>query len=143
MLYRLSKNKLSSIIWFVLCVAISLSCLLPYLFHPERNGQYAETFSSSLLGDLSKSNRYPDLINETLSKGHNPFLYSVSTVHHRIPLRLPMPPAWISFVLLLFAGQQLLHGHKQRRENEIAYLNHYIIRYIHDQDGETYHPFLF
>lgn len=141
MLYRLSKNKPSSIIWFVLCVAISLSCLLPVSLHPERNGQYAGT--SSLLENQKQSNRYPDFIHETLSKENNPFLYSVSKTHQRIPLRLPMPPAWISFVLLLFAGQPLLHGSKRGKENEIAYLNHYIIRYIHDQDGETYHPFLF
>lgn len=140
MLYRLSKNKPCSIIWFVLCVAISLSCLLPGPLHLERNGQYAGT--SSLLENQKQSNPYPDFIYETLSKGHNPFLYSLSMTHHRIPLRLPIPPAWISFVLLLVAGQ-LLYGSKRRKENEIAYLNHYIIRYIHDQDGETYHPFLF
>lgn len=140
MLHFLSKNKLCPILWFVLCMAISLSCLLPISLSLTKNSQYPDT--SSLLDSQSSKESYPDIIHEDFSRGHNLFINSCNAKNNRIPLRLPIPHIWIPFTLL-FGNYLLLQGNKQRKENENVFSFRHIIRYIHDQNGETYHPFLF
>lgn len=62
--------------------------------------------------------------------------------HSRVPMRMPVPP-------ILVLGCFLLLCYSKRRTSRQGdfFLHHntssYIIRYIHNQDGEIYHPFLF
>ena len=61
----------------------------------------------------------------------------------RVPLRFPIPPMFL--LLSCFLYGLLMHRHKKRRAfspPEVAD-NPYTIRYIHNQNGETYHSFLF
>lgn len=139
MLLRPSKKKPSAITWLFLCVAIFLTCLLsPSLL--TAGNSFTGVHSSTLQGDRTSS-EYPDFIHETLAREQNPFLLSHSAATQRVPLRLPIPHVWISYVLLLFSGLGILHKKRLKNRNENGNSRDHIIRYIHNQDGETYRPF--
>lgn len=140
MLIRRSKKKPSAMVWFFLCIAICLTCLLsPSLLTAGNN--FTGDHSSTLQGDRSVSSEYPDFIHETLAREQNPFLLSHSAATQRVPLRLPVPHVWISYVMLLFSGLGILQKKRLKNRNENGSSRDYIIRYIHNQDGETYRPF--
>lgn len=140
MLNRLSKKKPSTLIWLFLCAAIFLTCLLsPSLL--TTGNSFTSDHSSTLQGDRTVGSEYPDFIHEMLAREQNPFLLSHSGTPQRVPLRLPIPHVWISYVLLLFSGLGILHKKRLKNRNENGNSRDYIIRYIHNQDGETYRPF--
>lgn len=140
MLVDLSKKKSSSLVWLFLCITIFLSCILsPSLFPTESS--FTGSHSSSLQGDRTTETGYPDFIHELFTRGQTPFLLSHSGSPQRIPLRLPIPHVWISYVLLLFSGLWIFHKERLKNRNENGNFRNYIIRYIHNQDGETYRSF--
>lgn len=63
--------------------------------------------------------------------------------YRRVPLRSPAVPILYFNGILFFLA--LLHRHKKQRKRFFPNRadNLYMIRYIHDQNGETYHSFPF
>ncbi len=130
-------------LWFLLCLAVFASCL-PHHSLSITEGSFTANTSSSLQGTATRSSDlYPDLIHEYLTKGQNSLFLSRLFSSHRIPLRLPMPHIRISIILCIIAGLQLLLRHRIDRQHQFLCADNYMIRYIHDQDGETYRSFLF
>lgn len=132
-----SKRRPSAIIWLFLSTVILLSCLLPPSLR-SAGSVYTGISTASLQCDGSVGSEYPDFIHEMPGGEQNLFLLS-SSATQRIPLRLPVPHMWISYVLLIYNGLRLLHKERIRKRNEYRNLWNYLIRYIHDQDGEIYH----
>ena len=140
---HLSKKKPPAIIWLFLCTVIFLSCLLYPSLLPAGDS-YTGVHSASLQGNGTAGTEYPDFIDEMPGGEQNPFLFSPTSATQRIPLRFPVPHVWISYVLLIYTGLRMLHKEQIRNGNEYGNLWIYMIRYIHDQDGEIYHSsFLF
>lgn len=135
------KRKNPAYLWILLCLAVFLSCLPYQSLIPTKC--IATDSSSSLQGGRIGHLAYPDRIHEYLEKDQNSSFLSRLSTNHRIPLRLPVPHIWISYILCLIAGLQLLFRYQAIRQCQTEYAGNYIIRYIHDQNGETYRSFLF
>lgn len=135
--FPLRKNP-STIIRLFLCTAVLLSCLLSPSLFPAKD-IYTDSHSVSLQGDLPEGFSYPDFIHLGTAGEQHPLLFSAFHGLKRIPMRLPVPHIWISYMVFLFIG---LAGPKRRRicgRNKDGCSRDHIIRYIHNQNGETYH----
>lgn len=64
-------------------------------------------------------------------------------VSNRIPFRLPIPELWFSVLGLCFALWQFVFLQRLRRQRKDNHLRNFLIRYIHNQNGETYRQVLF
>ena len=64
-------------------------------------------------------------------------------VSNRIPFRLPIPELWFSVLGLCFALWQFVFLQILRRQRKDHHLRNFLIRYIHNQNGETYRQVLF
>lgn len=139
-----AHRKEQAILWCSLCLAIFLTCF-PSCFLIQTDYRMDIRNSSSTLqsGTTHRIRPYMDFLNERMFQGQNPFLLTRSEASHRIPLRLPVPHIWISFALFSLAGLSILYWRRIYSRNRAECTSSYIIRYIHDQDGETYRSFLF
>ena len=135
----LQKNP--AFLWILLCLAVFLSCLPYQSLIPTK--RIVTGSSSSLQGSRVGRFEYPDRIHEDLEKSQSSSFLSRLSTTHRIPLRLPVPHIWVSHILCIIAGLQLLSRYRASRQCQTEYTGNYIIRYIHDQNGETYRSFLF
>lgn len=139
----LNMQKKSSLLWVFLCLAVFLSCLPRQSLNPSENYLTKGSLSALQENTARRSDWYPDRIHEYMVKGQNPLFLMRLASTHRIPLRLPVPHLWISCILCLIAGLVLLSRHPRGRRRQTEHIGNYIIRYIHDQNGETYRSFLF
>lgn len=127
-----------------LCMAILLTSLFTtfsyvdgfYYFMDEPSGLVPQTEITT------QFDYYPMHTGEQfISKTVFPSQLSIG-YHRRLPMRFPMPPTL--FLLSAFLYFLLLHRYKVQNSYPPEIVNHpYTIRYIHDQNGETYHSFLF
>ena len=141
MLKQMQKNP--AFLWIFLCLAVFLSCLPRQSLNPSEQYMTKGSLSSLQESSARRSDWYPDRILGAMTKGQSSLFLSRLTTAHRIPLRLPVPHLWISFFFCLIAGLQLLFQHQANRLYQTEHTGNYIIRYIHDQNGETYRSFLF
>lgn len=140
----LARQTRRTILWCSLCVAIFLTCFPSYFLIQTDYSMETRNSSSTLQsGTAHRIHPYQDFLNERISPGQNPFLLTRSAASHRIPLRLPVPHIWISFALFTLAGLSIPYWRRIYKRNRHECAGNYIIRYIHDQDGETYRSFLF
>lgn len=139
----LNRQKKLNLLWVLLCLAVFLSCLPRQSLNPSENYQTKGSLSALQENTARRSDWYPDRIHEYMVKGQNSLFLMRLASTHRIPLRLPVPHIWVSYILCLIAGLVLLSRHPRGRRRQTEHTGNYIIRYIHDQNGETYRSFLF
>lgn len=140
-----AQQKRQTIVWCFLCIAVFLTCFPSYFLNQADYSLADGSCSSTLQSGTARGTRpYPDFLNEHISRSQNPFLLARSAASNRIPMRLPVPHFRISFVLFTLAGLYVPCWRRMSKRNRDEATGDYIIRYIHDQDGETYRPsFLF
>lgn len=141
----LAQQKRQTILWCFLCAAIFLTCFPSYFLNQTEYSIEAGNSSATLQsGAVRGAHPCPDFVNDRTVRDQHSLLLSRSAASHRIPLRLPVPHLWISFAQLPLAGLPLCFWRKRYRREREECTRNYIIRYIHDQDGETYRSsFLF
>ena len=146
MICQLSTSKLHKPVR-VLCQILCLTVLLSSLFTSFHlvNGFYygSDSIHSQTDNNETQFDCYPLHTNEKyISRTVFPDQL-LTGCQRRLPLRFPMPPV----LLLLSACLYHLLLCMQKRKNFLYAPerddNLYTIRYIHDQNGETYHSFLF
>lgn len=138
-------QRLFPILCIFLCSIIIMSNLFTNL-HKANGFSHLRTDETSMYpsaGITIDAEHYPLQMREQgLSK--NVFLSSLSSIcPERIPMRFPIPP--MIFLLLTLFYLLSVYTDKKRIRSYAPILidNHYTIRYIHDQNGESYHSFLF
>jgi hypothetical protein len=136
-------TKKNTLLWYSFCAAILLSSIFSHLLISQNEFSNLSHPTSSLVSITAESPvSYLDLLNAGITRGQNPFFLSQKDSSQRIPLRLPIPSGWVSFLFVITGWMfpslcGTLSGEK--KEN----LDGFIIRYIHNQNGETYHLSLF
>ncbi len=126
-------RKTSVYFLIFLCFAVFLSCFPRQSLISPDIPVTCDSLAASGDSSTSKADSYPDRIQESLGK----------EFRASIPLRLPAPHLWFPCILYMAAGLwSILHRHFGR-QNPANRIGNYIIRYIHDQNGETYRPILF
>lgn len=138
---RIQKKTLSFALF--LCISIMLTNLFTY-FNFISGFTYLGSNSDemSVKPKITASNEcYPLYIRERIvSKTTFPGRL-MKTGRQRLPMRFPIPPV----VLLIGAAFFFLFLYRQKKgrfHTPYVVFNQYIIRYIHDQDGENYHSTL-
>lgn len=144
MICQLSTDKLHKPIR-VLCQFLCLAVLLSSLFTSFRfvNGSYygPDSIHSKTDNDKTQFDCYPLRTNEQYIS-QTVFPNQLLTgFQRRLPLRFPIPP-----ILLLLSAYLYCLLLCMRKAKRYLYApepdgNLYTIRYIHDQNGETYHSF--
>ena len=146
MIRQLSADKLYKPIR-VLCQFLCLTVLLSSLFTSFHlgNGTYYVSggIHSQTDNDKTQFDCYPLHTNEQyMSQTVFPNRL-LAGVQRRLPLRFPIPP--VLLLLSAYLYYLLLCTRKTKRDlcAPESDDNLYTIRYIHDQNGETYHSFFF
>lgn len=141
-------HKRATFLWLCLCLAIFFSSL------PQKALSSGNIFSSVSESNQSLQPIQPQIgANDSipfsgwiLSAGREgqplSFLSRIRSIN-RIPFRLPIPELWFSILGLCFGLWQFIFLQKLKRQRKETQRINYVIRYIHNQNGETYRPILF
>ena len=127
-------HKHATFLWLSLCLAIFLSSL------PQKALFDRNIFSCS--HELNQSLQPVQTQIGTNDSIPLSFLSRIR-VSNRIPFRLPIPELWFSVLGLCFALWQFVFLQRLRRQRKDHHLRNFLIRYIHNQNGETYRQVLF
>lgn len=138
------KNKNRRTLALALCVSIFFACLFAsvntgtHFKSPRHEANHMTPIHSTI---LSWENFTWESI-ERLTQRNSLFEQYIIKSHSRVPMRLPVPPILLLGCFLLF-----YYYKKALTRKGCFFLQEktasYTIRYIHNQDGEIYHSFLF
>ena len=102
-----------------------------------------EIFSHAATNQTSDSIPFSGWVLSAGKEGQPLSFLSRIRVSNRIPFRLPIPELWFSVLGLCFALWQFVFLQRLRRQRKDNHLRNFLIRYIHNQNGETYRQVLF
>lgn len=146
MIRQLSADRLHRPIRFLcqfLCLAILLSSLFTSFHlvsesHYESGSIHSQTDNNKTQFDCYPLRTTEQYISRTIFPNQ-----LFTGFHRRLPLRFPIPP--VLFLLSAYLYCLLLCSCRAKRAlpSPDSGDNLYTIRYIHNQNGETYHSFLF
>ena len=130
-------HKHATFLWLSLCLAIFLSSLPQKALFDRNIFSCSHELNQSLqpvqtqIG-TNDSIPFSGWVLSAGKEGQPLSFLSRIRVSNRIPFRLPIPELWFSVFL-----QRL------RRQRKDHHLRNFLIRYIHNQNGETYRQVLF
>ena len=141
-------HKHATFLWLSLCLAIFLSSLPQKALFDRNIFSCSHELDQSLqpvqtqIG-TNDSIPFSGWVLSAGKEGQPLSFLSRIRASNRIPFRLPIPELWFSVLGLCFALWQFVFLQRLNRQRKDNHIRNFLIRYIHNQNGETYRQVLF